>query len=71
MNFRSHLLITGLPGVGKTSLVTKVANNIKSLNENAIIYGFYTKEVRVNGMNTNLLLTFCKLNASSSRFVCL
>ncbi|UCG01102.1 MAG: NTPase [Candidatus Heimdallarchaeota archaeon] len=44
-----HLLITGKPGVGKTTLVTKVITEIKEMKPNWLISGFYTKELRQSG----------------------
>ena len=45
---RSHILITGQPGIGKTTLIKKLAQKLpKSLS------GFYTEEVRdSNGRRT-------------------
>lgn len=40
-----NLLITGEPGIGKTSLAMKLAGELKSLNP----VGFYTGEVRTDG----------------------
>jgi len=40
-----HLLITGKPGVGKTTLIREVAQRLKKYDP----IGFYTQEIRVNG----------------------
>ena len=40
-----HILITGLPGVGKTTLVREVAHRLS----HAHPAGFYTEEIRVRG----------------------
>ncbi len=40
-----NLLVTGLPGVGKTTLIKKLAEALKSLHP----AGFYTEEIREGG----------------------
>ncbi len=42
---RKNLLVTGLPGVGKTTLVKKLSEVLKSLHP----VGFYTEEIREGG----------------------
>ncbi len=43
---KKNLLITGLPGVGKTTLIRKVYEALKDLHP----VGFYTTEIREEGM---------------------
>ncbi|KAJ4837936.1 hypothetical protein Tsubulata_022531 [Turnera subulata] len=43
------ILVTGPPGVGKTTLVMRVFESIKSSNPNLKIQGFYTSEIREGG----------------------
>lgn len=51
----NNILITGYPGVGKTTLIKKV---IANLNRN--IGGFYTHERRINGKRTGFYISdFC------------
>ncbi|KDP43768.1 hypothetical protein JCGZ_22395 [Jatropha curcas] len=40
------LLVTGSPGVGKTTLIVRVFESLKVLNPNLKIQGFYTREIR-------------------------
>lgn len=42
---KKNLLITGLPGVGKTTLIKKLSEGLKSFNP----VGFYTAEIREKG----------------------
>jgi len=42
---RKNLLVAGLPGVGKTTLIKKLAEALKSLHP----VGFYTEEIREEG----------------------
>jgi len=42
---KKNLLITGLPGVGKTTLIKKISEALKSLHP----VGFYTAEIREEG----------------------
>ncbi|MEE9524728.1 MAG: NTPase [Thermodesulfovibrionales bacterium] len=43
---RKHILITGNPGVGKTTLIRKIANELNDHNP----VGFYTAEIRERGI---------------------
>jgi len=45
MNVKKHVLLTGIPGVGKTTLVKIVCKSLKE-NRHKTIHGFYTEEVR-------------------------
>ncbi|KAG8662884.1 cancer-related nucleoside-triphosphatase [Manihot esculenta] len=40
------LLVTGPPGVGKTTLIMRVFESLKTSNPNLEIQGFYTREIR-------------------------
>ncbi|KAJ4845870.1 hypothetical protein Tsubulata_048170 [Turnera subulata] len=42
-------LVTGPPGVGKTTLIMRVFESLKSSNPNLKIQGFYTSEIREGG----------------------
>jgi nucleoside-triphosphatase len=46
MRSKKNILITGLPGSGKTKLVIKLANALKDLHP----VGFYTSEIREGGI---------------------
>jgi len=46
----THLLITGKPGVGKTTLIKKVGVKLREAKPNWYIAGFYTNEIRQNGL---------------------
>ncbi|KAL3527299.1 hypothetical protein ACH5RR_011955 [Cinchona calisaya] len=39
-------LITGAPGVGKTTLITRVVESLKKSNPNLKLQGFYSREIR-------------------------
>lgn len=43
---RKKILVTGLPGVGKTTLIWKIAEALRNLKP----VGFYTKEIRERGV---------------------
>jgi nucleoside-triphosphatase len=43
---RKNILITGLPGVGKTTLIKKISEALTDLNP----VGFYTEEIREEGL---------------------
>ncbi len=42
---KKNLLITGLPGIGKTTLIKKLSEELKVLHP----AGFYTEEIREEG----------------------
>jgi nucleoside-triphosphatase len=48
----NNIIITGLPGVGKTTLVKKVLHELQGLNP----IGFYTAEIREHGSRTGFSL---------------
>ncbi|MBW2466856.1 MAG: hypothetical protein JRF02_06095 [Deltaproteobacteria bacterium] len=49
------LLITGLPGIGKTTVITKVFSSLPEIN----ISGFYTREIRSRNVRQGFeLVTF-------------
>jgi len=47
-----HLLLTGVPGVGKTTVIRRVAEGLGSLKPG----GFYTEEIRVSGVRKGFQL---------------
>jgi nucleoside-triphosphatase len=47
-----NIIITGLPGVGKTTLIKTILHEIRSLNP----IGFYTEEIREQGIRTGFSL---------------
>jgi nucleoside-triphosphatase len=50
------ILITGLPGVGKTTLVLKIAEAVRDINP----VGFYTTEIREGGVRRGFeMRSFC------------
>jgi len=46
-----NIIITGLPGVGKTTLIKGILHEIRSLNP----IGFYTEEIREKGIRTGCI----------------
>jgi len=46
MNRKKNILITGQPGIGKTTLIKKLSEELKDLNPS----GFYTAEIREAGI---------------------
>ncbi|XP_021733966.1 cancer-related nucleoside-triphosphatase homolog isoform X1 [Chenopodium quinoa] len=40
------ILVSGAPGVGKTTLIIRVLENLRALNPNLKVQGFYTREIR-------------------------
>lgn len=51
--YHRHLLLTGLPGVGKTTVLKKLARHFADRNP----AGFYTEEIRVGGSRQGFRLT--------------
>ncbi|KAI5057720.1 hypothetical protein GOP47_0027735 [Adiantum capillus-veneris] len=47
-----RLLVTGPPGVGKTTLITRVLENLKVSHPHLEVRGFYTRETREAGERT-------------------
>jgi nucleoside-triphosphatase len=58
---RKRILITGLPGVGKTTLIRKVAAALQTLHP----VGFYTEEIREKGVRKG----FAMVNLDGTRGV--
>lgn len=52
MMFGANLLLTGLPGVGKTTVLRKVASQL----ERRTIIGFLTDEIRIEGKRVGFLI---------------
>ncbi len=48
-----NILVTGLPGSGKTTLIIKLASELREYNPS----GFFTEEIRPQGMRTGFKLT--------------
>ncbi|MFX1517558.1 MAG: NTPase [Promethearchaeota archaeon] len=46
----NHFLITGKPGVGKTTIIKKIVVELRMAKPNWDISGFYTNEIRQNGL---------------------
>ena len=49
---KRHILITGLPGVGKTTLIIKLHESLRSFRP----VGFYTEEIREKGVRKGFAL---------------
>jgi nucleoside-triphosphatase len=49
---KKNIIITGLPGVGKTTLIRSILHEIRSLNP----IGFYTEEIREKSIRTGFSL---------------
>jgi len=50
---KKNILITGVPGIGKTTLIMKIIEAMKGVG----LVGFYTDEIREKGMRTGFSLT--------------
>ena len=50
---KTSIIVTGLPGLGKTTLIRNVQHEVRALNPT----GCYTEEVREKGVRKGLLLT--------------
>jgi len=48
-----HILLTGVPGCGKTTLIQKLAHELRGLDP----AGFYTEEIRLHGQRRGFRLT--------------
>lgn len=59
---RKNILISGLPGIGKTTLIKKICSEIKEYKP----VGFYTEEIRNDGQRKGFQLM--GLNGSTSIF---
>ena len=49
---KKHILITGPPGIGKTTLIKRISHDLQNLNP----AGFYTEEIRVEGIRNGFSL---------------
>ena len=69
-----HLLLTGKPGVGKTTLIKGLVEALRRKNE-SLVQGFYTEEVRVDGQRVGFDCVFfdgqqpCALARVNGRFL--
>ncbi|KAL4239133.1 hypothetical protein ACF0H5_003835 [Mactra antiquata] len=65
---KRHILLTGQPGVGKTTLVKKVCDKLED--ENKECQGFYTEEQREDGQRVGFdVVTFDGKKGSLARIV--
>jgi nucleoside-triphosphatase len=49
MDYRKNILLTGHPGVGKTTLIHKVLSLMSGEGREESASGFYTEEIREGG----------------------
>ena len=56
------ILITGRPGIGKTTLIKKVFNFLSENFKNLKINGFITEEIREKGKRTGFKIIFLNQN---------
>eukprot|EP00249_Psilotum_nudum_P005854 c19281_g1_i1 orf=267-611(+) len=64
------LVVTGFPGVGKTTLITKVLEKLKRVHPDLKVQGFYTREIRHAGERTGFEIVTvdgCKATLASSQ----
>lgn len=47
-----NLLITGPPGIGKTTVIRSLFDLLKTKHPNVKVIGFYTAEIRKNSIRT-------------------
>lgn len=59
----SFILLTGLPGCGKTTLVRNVVGELKSRSEKVEVKGFYTEDV-VDENNRRIGFDFVTLDGA-------
>ena len=59
-----RIFITGMPGVGKTTLALKIAEGLKDLGYK--VGGFITKEIRKNGRRVGFKIITLDTNDSVS-----
>jgi nucleoside-triphosphatase len=58
---KKNMLITGVPGIGKTTLIMKILNVVKFIDP----VGFYTEEIREQGIRTGFSLISTRGNRST------
>ena len=63
MKSKIHIFITGLPGVGKTTFIINLANELKDLS----MAGFYTAEIREGGIRKGFEVFLNALGLAQSK----